>query len=100
MRAKRSGWYALTPAFLQLEDRTLPVNRRPVVRSADGRSRLLLQALEGRIAPATFTVSNSNDSGTGSLRQAIFYANSIPGADTIVFDSTPVGTAPSIRRRA
>ena len=34
---------------------------------------------------ATFTVSNTNDSGPGSLRQAILDANSTPGADDIVF---------------
>ena len=35
---------------------------------------------------ATFTVSNTNDSGPGSLRQAILDANAAPGADTIAFD--------------
>lgn len=35
---------------------------------------------------ATFTVSNTNDSGAGSLRQAILDANASPGADKIVFD--------------
>lgn len=34
---------------------------------------------------ATFTVSNTNDSGTGSLRQAILDANSATGADNIQF---------------
>ncbi|MGQ9866972.1 MAG: hypothetical protein ACUVSQ_11970 [Pseudanabaenaceae cyanobacterium] len=34
---------------------------------------------------ATFTVSNTNDTGSGSLRQAILDANSTAGADTIVF---------------
>ena len=33
----------------------------------------------------TFTVTNTNDSGAGSLRQAILDANGHPGADTIVF---------------
>ena len=35
---------------------------------------------------ATFTVINTNDSGAGSLRQAILDANGNPGGDTIVFD--------------
>lgn len=35
---------------------------------------------------ATFTVTNTNDSGAGSLRQAILDANSNPGADTIAFN--------------
>ena len=34
---------------------------------------------------ATFTVLNTNDSGSGSLRQAILDANAQPGADSIVF---------------
>jgi Ca2+-binding RTX toxin-like protein len=35
---------------------------------------------------ATFTVTNSNDSGPGSLRQAIIDANANPGLDNIFFD--------------
>ncbi|WP_342347566.1 DUF4347 domain-containing protein [uncultured Nitrospira sp.] len=38
---------------------------------------------------ATFTVTNTNDSGAGSLRQAIIDANAAPGTDTIVI---PTGT--------
>jgi predicted outer membrane repeat protein len=34
-------------------------------------------------AAATFTVTNVNDSGPGSLRQAIADSNSVPGPDTI-----------------
>jgi len=37
-------------------------------------------------ASTTFTVINTNDSGAGSLRQAILYSNDTPGADTIKFD--------------
>lgn len=51
------------------------------------RARPSLQVLEGRIAPATFTVTDASDSGvkTGTLRWAIFQANNAPGPDTIVF---------------
>ena len=34
---------------------------------------------------ATFTVSNTNDSGAGSFRQALIDANGLAGADTVVF---------------
>ncbi len=37
------------------------------------------------LAAATFTVTNTDDSGPGSLRQAILDAESAAGADTIVF---------------
>ena len=36
---------------------------------------------------ATFTVDNTNDSGAGSLRQAIEEANETHGIDIIEFDS-------------
>jgi hypothetical protein len=39
---------------------------------------------------ATFTVSNINDSGSGSLRQAIIDANNSAGADTITFNVASV----------
>ena len=45
-----------------------------------------MEALEDRLAPATFTVSNVNDSGAGSLRAAILSANAAGGADTIDFN--------------
>jgi titin len=46
-------------------------------------ARLRLEELEGRLAPATFTVSNVNDSGAGSLRQAIL-------------DNDATGTGPNL----
>jgi parallel beta-helix repeat protein len=44
----------------------------------------LVAALESRAAP--LTVTNANDSGPGSLRQAILDANTVAGPDTIVFN--------------
>ena len=44
---------------------------------------MLLAAGSG--VASTFTVSNTNDSANGSLRQAILDANASPGADTIAF---------------
>jgi hypothetical protein len=42
--------------------------------------------------PATFTVTNTNDAGAGSLRQAIVDANASAAADTIVFQAGLTGT--------
>lgn len=48
--------------------------------------RLRLEGLEDRMVPTTFTVLNANNSGAGSLRQAVLNANANVGvADTIVF---------------
>ena len=41
--------------------------------------------------PQTYTVTNTNDSGAGSLRQAILDANANAGADTIDFNITGTG---------
>ncbi len=46
----------------------------------------ILPALDA--TAATFTVTNTKDSGAGSLRQAITDANTAAGADTIVFDAS------------
>lgn len=40
---------------------------------------------------ATFTVTNTNDSGAGSLRQAILDANALGGLDTITFNIAGAG---------
>src|SRR5438874_2103771 len=72
--------------------RTSARPRRPV----SPRARPLLRALEDRIAPATFTVTNIGDAGAGSLRDAISQANANPGFDTITFDPTTFGTSQTI----
>ncbi len=45
-----------------------------------------LEVLESRVVPSTFMVTNTADSGPGTLRQAILDANANPGKDTIKFD--------------
>jgi hypothetical protein len=45
-----------------------------------------LVELEGRVLPSTFTVTNTDDAGPGSLRQAILDNNATPGLNTIAFN--------------
>ena len=63
--------------------RPAPETRRPPARSR----RPLVESLEGRQLLATFTVTNVNDTGAGSLRQAILSSNATGGttANTIRF---------------
>src|SRR5262245_17512569 len=70
--------------------RRLPASRRRGVR-------LHLDALEDRTAPAVFTVTNTADSGPGSLRQAVLAANAAAGADSITFDPAAFATARTIQ---
>ncbi len=58
---------------------------RKVLPSAAEHS-LVAEQLEERILLSSFAVANLNDSGNGSLRQAIINANANAGADDIVFD--------------
>ena len=56
------------------------------------RLQALVLLLSAASAPAaTFTVTNTNDSGPGSLRQAILDANNTMGADTIAFNVSGTG---------
>lgn len=43
------------------------------------------------VLPGPFTVTNKNDSGANSLRQAILNANASPGTDTITFFIAGIG---------
>jgi hypothetical protein len=56
--------------------------RHPLLRKL---ARPRLEPLEDRVLLTVFTVINTNDSGAGSLRQAILDANADPFVDTIAF---------------
>ena len=71
-----------------------PARARPRRRIDGGFTAPAAEALEERIALAVFAVTNTNDTGPGSFRQAIRDANTgVNRADTIIFDrdyfSTP-----------
>ena len=55
------------------------------------RAALLLSLFASSLVASTFTVTNTADSGPGSLRQAILDANATPGADTIAFSIPGAG---------
>ena len=52
---------------------------------------LLICASAAAAAAATFNVTNTNDSGAGSLRQALTDANGAAGLDTIAFNVSGAG---------
>jgi parallel beta-helix repeat protein len=75
--------------------RQLKAGKKKAGRSA-GAALTLGAALAGghTAQAATFTVTNLNDAGAGSLRQAILDANTAAGADTITFQAGLVGAIP------
>ncbi|PYS69866.1 MAG: hypothetical protein DMF69_15510, partial [Acidobacteria bacterium] len=48
------------------------------------------------VTGTTFTVTNVNDSGAGSFRQAIIDSNNNAGRDTVVFNILPIGGVKTI----
>ena len=56
-----------------------------------GDGAVALGVLAEPVWAATFTVTNTNDSGPGSLRQAILDANANPGTDTVAFNIPGAG---------
>src|SRR5437868_2137718 len=54
-------------------------------RRLGAQARPTVECLEDRLVLSTFNVMNTNDSGAGSLRQAILDANANVGPDTIAF---------------
>ena len=63
----------------------------PLVLLGGPMTAMLLPA-EAMAAPGTYTVTNLNAAGVGSLAEAISTSESNPGADVIVFDPTLTGT--------
>ena len=60
------------------------------------RMRPIVMPLEDRRLMSTFTVTNTADSGAGSLRYEIDLANSSAGANTVDFDGTVFNTPQTI----
>ena len=60
-------------------------------RKQERRRRFEIEPLEGRQMLSTFNVTNTNDSGTGSLRQAILSSNATTGPNTVDFDIAASG---------
>ena len=60
------------------------------------RRKLAVENLEDRTTPTTFTVRNTNDSGTDSLRDAIAASVAAAGTDVIDFDPTVFNTPRTI----
>ena len=59
---------------------------RATRRLQERRRRFAVEALEARQMLSAFTVTNTNDSGTGSLRQAIINSDAVKGPNTISFN--------------
>lgn len=66
--------------------------RRAMALARAAGSAPLFEAMEDRRLLATFTVTNLNNSGAGSLRDAVASANAAPGADVINFQAGVIGT--------
>ena len=86
---KAAGTMFLTrvPGFGNTTNLNRKRSRRPSTSPVVGRRRRpSLEALETRQLLSTYAVINTNDSGAGSLRQAIINANKDTSPDDIVFN--------------
>jgi hypothetical protein len=78
--------------FRWLPSRTHSARRLPKRNQPGSSYRLSLEGLEDRLTPNTHTVTNLNDMGPGSLRDAINQANANPGPDVVNFATGLKGT--------
>src|SRR6478672_2607151 len=91
-RATGMSWWSLANSLWRLCARRSSGGRTATARRQRARARsrrVFLEPLEDRSLLATFVVNNTNDGGTGSLRQAILDANAtanIGGPDLITFN--------------
>ena len=83
-----------------LSTRRFPWRRAVAPGSVRRRRRIAFDCLEPRELLATFTVTNTADSGAHSLRWAILEANVNPGRDTIAFDIIDDRPIKSIRLKS
>ena len=89
-------YVAQTPKALRLRRSTARKARVALAAMVVAASLVIPSLVAGLVAPpahaqSTFLVTNTNDSGAGSLRQAILDANNTPGADAINFDIPGAG---------
>src|SRR5579883_1304482 len=79
--------------WLRRWERYSPLSSKPQARRATlpGSSLLRLEPLENRVLLATYLVTNTNDTGPGSFRQAILDSNGATGPNTIDFNIPGMG---------
>src|SRR6266542_354714 len=80
------NWWKTVKEWSRAARRSPP---RGEVAPRPGRATPRLECLEDRTVPSTFTVTNTNDTGGGSLRQAVLDANALAGPDVIDFALAP-----------